>query len=444
MATVCFGSVSGRANTCDVNFAHKLEQRRHRTRPARSRRGVAASSDPPTTTASPTSPPLPDLLRTAILRTRYTSAIGLRCAFYFSQGLRTYGSVSSIEPVAAAIVEAVWNRVPMAREPALGGEGGELSDGGKTANAEISEFLQQHLACYVNLFRTELQHLEDGHYKFPYDLNPATTPSKQRNPMQVAALAKDVCTDEAERSRRRDIGEAAAQELFNTVEVDAAQYPAYYLQNFHYQTDGWMSAESARLYDFQVETVFLGAKDTMTRAALPYMTQFMQHRSVEDTKLLDVASGTGRFLTNVRDNFPELQCTALELSPHYLDAVRVNNERFTAGSLQLVEANVEHMPFGDAEFDMLTAVYLFHELPYTAQRNAVREFARVLKPGGQVFFVDSYQQGDGEDGMDEVFSSAFSRFERYFHEPYYRDYSLVDLEALFGEFGLELQHSTMA
>jgi hypothetical protein len=46
-----------------------------------------------------------------------------------------------------------------------------LLDG--AVDAEIVEFLQQHLACYVNLFRTELQHLEDGHYKFPYDLNPA-------------------------------------------------------------------------------------------------------------------------------------------------------------------------------------------------------------------------------------------------------------------------------
>ena len=31
------------------------------------------------------------------------------------------------------------------------------------------------------------------------------------------------------------------------------KYPAYYLQNFHYQTDGWMSAKSAQLYDYQVQ-----------------------------------------------------------------------------------------------------------------------------------------------------------------------------------------------
>ena len=35
---------------------------------------------------------------------------------------------------------------------------------------------------------------------------------------------------------------------------------------------------------------------------------------------LNPPAGRRRFLTFVRDNFPELQCTALELSPHYLEA----------------------------------------------------------------------------------------------------------------------------
>jgi len=66
--------------------------------------------------------------------------------------------------------------------------------------------------------------------------NPATTPSEQSNPIEVASLLQDILTDEAERSRRRDIGKAAGQELLNTRELDPEGYPAYYLQNFHYQT----------------------------------------------------------------------------------------------------------------------------------------------------------------------------------------------------------------
>ena len=66
----------------------------------------------------------------------------------------------------------------------------------------------------------------------------------------------------------------------------------------------------------------------MRRQALPFISRWMEGRDASDTKVLDVASGTGRFLTFVRDNWPELDCTAVELSPHYLDAVRKSNERF--------------------------------------------------------------------------------------------------------------------
>ena len=142
------------------------------------------------------------------------------------------------------------------------------------------------------------------------------------------------------------------QELLEKFGPDPTRYPAYYLQNFHYQTDGWLSADSARLYDFQVETLFLGSADTMRRQALPFISRWMEGRDASDTKVLDVASGTGRFLTFVRDNWPELDCTAVELSPHYLDAVRKSNERFDdralypkSGPLKLVEANCETMPF---------------------------------------------------------------------------------------------------
>jgi ubiquinone/menaquinone biosynthesis C-methylase UbiE len=158
--------------------------------------------------------------------------------------------------------------------------------------------------------------------------------------------------------------------------------------------------------------------------------------------ILDVASGTGRFLTFLRDNWPAANYTALELSPHYLEATRVNNKRFenvegVDGQLTLVEANCEAMPFPDNSFDAVTNVYLFHEMPKEARRNAAKEFARVLKPGGKLFFVDSAQVGDGKFlGMEKAFDQALERFPQFNHEPYYRDYSLTDLRQLFGEFGL--------
>ena len=43
--------------------------------------------------------------------------------------------------------------------------------------------------------------------------------------------------------------------------------PRYYQQNFHFQTDGYLSDHSARLYDFQVESLFAGTADVMRRRA---------------------------------------------------------------------------------------------------------------------------------------------------------------------------------
>jgi hypothetical protein len=43
--------------------------------------------------------------------------------------------------------------------------------------------------------------------------------------------------------------------------VDRSRYPRYYLRTFHWQTDGWLSERSARLYEPSVEFLFAGTAD---------------------------------------------------------------------------------------------------------------------------------------------------------------------------------------
>ena len=56
-------------------------------------------------------------------------------------------------------------------------------------------------------------------------------------------------------------------------------YPDYYLQNFHHQTDGYLSDHSAELYDLQVDILFNGAADAMRRRILPSLKQGLQRFS---------------------------------------------------------------------------------------------------------------------------------------------------------------------
>ena len=136
-------------------------------------------------------------------------------------------------------------------------------------------------------------------------------------------------------------------------------------------------------------------------------------------RLLDVACGTGRFLREVKANYPRLHVTGLDLSPHYLAVAR--RELAPWSRARFVEGAAEAMPFADAEFDVVTCIYLFHELPPRIRRAAVAEIRRVLKPGGTLIFVDSLQTGDEPDydGTLELFPLAF-------HEPYYESYLRED------------------
>src|SRR5690606_23803209 len=92
------------------------------------------------------------------------------------------------------------------------------------------------------------------------------------------------------------------------------RYPTYYLQNFHYQTGGWLSQDSAKLYDTQVEILFGGAADAMRRVALGSLARAIRGTDQRKVKLLDIASGNGRFLRQVLAAYPRIPATGLDLS----------------------------------------------------------------------------------------------------------------------------------
>src|SRR5271156_2465797 len=106
---------------------------------------------------------------------------------------------------------------------------------------------------------------------------------------------------------------------------DAARYPAYYRRHFHFQSDGYLSAGSAERYDHQVEVLFGGGAAAMRRQALVPLKRALADHSVDarhGVRLLDIACGTGRFLCEIKANYPRLRVTGLDLSPHYLAVAR--------------------------------------------------------------------------------------------------------------------------
>src|SRR6266576_4342909 len=94
--------------------------------------------------------------------------------------------------------------------------------------------------------------------------------------------------------------------------------------------------------------------------------------------------------------------------------------------VRLVEAAAEAIPASDASFDIVTALYLFHELPGNVRQAVAAEIRRVLKPGGTLILVDSLQTGD-----EPEYDALLDYFPYAFHEPYYASYVREDLDRLF-------------
>jgi ubiquinone/menaquinone biosynthesis C-methylase UbiE len=279
------------------------------------------------------------------------------------------------------------------------------------------------MADLLRLLRRDRANIEAGHYRRP--------PDPLGHPLAALARSLRFFADLGAIDRRRR--EQIQSELNESAGGAEAAYPDYYLRNFHYQTDGYLSEHSAALYDFQVEVLFNGGADVMRRQALVPIADYLRGRCIRSERLLDVACGTGRFLALIKRNYPRLPVTGIDLSAPYLRHAERELARWSW--VELIEGGAEALPFADATFGLVTCVYLFHELPRAVRRQVAVEMSRVLRPGGRLVFVDSFQLGDEPkfDGLLELFPLAY-------HEPYYADFVRHDLTALFAEAGLPTVH----
>jgi ubiquinone/menaquinone biosynthesis C-methylase UbiE len=266
-------------------------------------------------------------------------------------------------------------------------------------------------ADMARLFRLDLANVEAGFYPLPVDHDGPIPRLIERSRLFFEDLA------EVHRRRESD----NCQEVLT--EETRAKRPVYYLQNFHYQSGGYLTDDSARRYDTQVEVLFNGTANAIRRQTLPPLHEHFAGRDQRQLRLLDVGCGTGRFLDFVKQTWPRLPATGLDLSEAYVREARSHLARWS--KLNLMVGNGESIPLADSSQDAVTSIFMFHELPPKVRRTVFEEFARVLKPGGRLVIVDSLQRGDEPDyeGLLELFPQSF-------HEPYYTSYIEEDFKAI--------------
>jgi ubiquinone/menaquinone biosynthesis C-methylase UbiE len=100
--------------------------------------------------------------------------------------------------------------------------------------------------------------------------------------------------------------------------------------------------------------------------------------------VLELGAGTGLNLELYpREGLDSLTLT--EPDPHMFKQLRQRAEKVCAGA-DLVEAGAEEVPFEDDSFDTAVVTLVLCTVP--DQPAALQEISRVLKPGGQLLFLE--------------------------------------------------------
>lgn len=293
----------------------------------------------------------------------------------------------------------------------------------------------------LSAFHDDLACITAGEYPLPFDMTELR--HRQYDPLATVRELGRFLPEALATLRRRQREEPEPVWLGRgEARAEGALYPEYY-DTFHFQSDGWLSSDSSRTYEFSTETLFLGRQDAMQRLTLRPLCRFAEERAAAEPgralDYLEIACGTGRFLTFTLDALGERvrSATALDLSPFYLERARENVEYARAlraergqaahAPVRFIQANAELVPLPDQSMDAITSVYLFHELPTSAVRAVAREVGRLLRPGGLFVLTDSQQLGDRPDADGRI--GNFARM----NEPFYLDFLATDFAAIFRE-----------
>jgi ubiquinone/menaquinone biosynthesis C-methylase UbiE len=106
-----------------------------------------------------------------------------------------------------------------------------------------------------------------------------------------------------------------------------------------------------------------------------------------DESVLDLGCGTGRLLSALVDRQPAARYTGVDPDPRILTIARRRLEKAGA-QVELRQGYAQELSFPAGAFDLVVSTLVFHHLSDGAKRAAMREVARLLRPGGRFLLVD--------------------------------------------------------
>ncbi len=160
----------------------------------------------------------------------------------------------------------------------------------------------------------------------------------------------------------------------------------------------------AARYDLVNRVISLGIDQSWRRKTVRALGLANSHR------VLDLATGTADLAIQVARSEPSVNVVGLDPSGKMLDVGRSKVQRAALTSrVELVQGDAQALPFGDQSFDAVCIAFGIRNVPDRGQ--ALREMARVTRPGGRIAILELSEPRGG-------FLGALARFHVHSVVPY--------------------------
>lgn len=153
---------------------------------------------------------------------------------------------------------------------------------------------------------------------------------------------------------------------------------------------GAMFDNIARRYDLLNRVMSFGIDQRWRRLTV----EALELEGRTSPRVLDLATGTADLALRIASMHPSVSVVGLDPSVGMLDVGRIKvAESPYATRIELVEGDAQQLPFEDASFDGITIAFGIRNVPDRAK--ALREMARVVRPGGRIAILELSEPRSG-------------------------------------------------
>jgi len=179
---------------------------------------------------------------------------------------------------------------------------------------------------------------------------------------------------------------ANAEGSLGSLRLDpAVGVPSYYKKlEIHTQPGNYHGEFAGILYHWMISPFFVNRDDGDEMGWA--LARGVPRRSYG--RILDLGCGVGKSTLPYCDLYPDAEVVGLDYAAEMLRYAHKLAEH-RGKRVHYVQGMAERTGLPDASFDLIVAIFLFHEMPRKARDQTVREAYRLLRPGGVFAIMES-------------------------------------------------------